>query len=141
MTLQKTTHQHSTGRNKKINPTSFRYVFRLNEEENNQFLSLFEQSGMKVKAHFITSLLFNREIKVVKIDKSALDYYTKLTELYVQFRSVGVNYNQIVKILYRNFSEKKAAAYLYKLEKETTQLIAICKQILELSQQIEQKLR
>ena len=141
MTLQKTTHKHSTGRNKKINPASFRYVFRLNEEENNQFLSLFEQSGMKVKAHFITSLLFNREIKVVKIDKSALDYYTKLTELYVQFRSVGVNYNQIVKILYRNFSEKKAAAYLYKLEKETTQLIAICKQILELSQQMEQKLR
>lgn len=141
MTLQKTTHKHSTGRNKKINPASFRYVFRLNEEENNQFLSLFEQSGMKVKAHFITSLLFNREIKVVKIDKSALDYYTKLTELYTQFRSVGVNYNQIVKILYRNFSEKKAAAYLYKLEKETTQLIAICKQILELSQQMEQKLR
>ena len=141
MTLQKTTHKHSTGRNKKINPASFRYVFRLNEEENNQFLSLFERSGMKVKAHFITSLLFNREIKVVKIDKSALDYYTKLTELYVQFRSVGVNYNQIVKILYRNFSEKKAAAYLYKLEKETTQLIAICKQILELSQQMEQKLR
>ena len=141
MTLQKTTHKRSTGRNKKINPTSFRYVFRLNEEENNQFLSLFEQSGMKIKAHFITSLLFNREIKVVKIDKSALDYYTKLTELYVQFRSVGVNYNQIVKILYRNFSEKKAAAYLYKLEKETTQLIAICKQILELSQQIEQKLK
>ena len=120
MTLQKTTQKHSTGRNKKINPASFRYVFRLNEEENNQFLSLFEQSGMKVKAHFITSLLFNREIKVVKIDKSALDYYTKLTELYAQFRSVGVNYNQIVKILYRNFSEKKAAAYLYKLEKETT---------------------
>ena len=141
MTLQKTTHKRSTGRNKKINPASFRYVFRLNEEENNQFLSLFEQSGMKIKAHFITSLLFNREIKVVKIDKSALDYYTKLTELYVQFRSVGVNYNQIVKILYRNFSEKKAAAYLYKLEKETTQLIAICKQILELSQQIEQKLK
>ena len=48
---------------------------------------------------------------------------------------------QIVKILYRNFSEKKAVAYLYKLEKETTQLIAICKQILELSQQMEQKLR
>ncbi|WP_371262641.1 hypothetical protein [Porphyromonas gingivalis] len=44
-------------------------------------------------------------------------------------------------MLYRNFSEKKAVAYLYKLEKETTQLIAICKQILELSQQMEQKLR
>ncbi len=34
MTLQKTTHKHSTDRNKKINPASFRYVFRLNEKEN-----------------------------------------------------------------------------------------------------------
>jgi hypothetical protein len=70
----------------------------LNEEENSPFLSLFEQSGMKVNVHFTTSLLFNREIKVVKIDKSALDYYAKLTELYAQFRLVGVSYNQIVKI-------------------------------------------
>ena len=53
---------------------------------------------MKVNVHFTTSLLFNREIKVVKIDKSALDYYAKLTELYAQFRLVGVSYNQIVKI-------------------------------------------
>ena len=129
------------GRVPKIDKAIYRYTISFNQVEHTRFLSLFEQSGMKVKAHFITSLLFNREIKVVKIDKSALDYYTKLTELYAQFRSVGVNYNQIVKILYRNFSEKKAAAYLYKLEKETTQLIAICKQILELSQQMEQKLR
>ena len=129
------------GRVPKIDKAIYRYTISFNQVEHTRFLSLFEQSGMKVKAHFITSLLFNREIKVVKIDKSALDYYTKLTELYAQFRSVGVNYNQIVKILYRNFSEKKAAAYLYKLEKETTQMIAICKQILELSQQIEQKLR
>ena len=33
MTLQKTTHKHSIGRNKKIDPASFRYVFRLNEDE------------------------------------------------------------------------------------------------------------
>ena len=70
----------------------------MNEEENSQFLSLFEQLGMKVNVHFTTSLLFNREIKVVKIDKSALDYYdVKLTKLYVQFRLVGVNYNPITK--------------------------------------------
>ena len=50
-----------------------------------------------------------------------MDFYIKLTELYGQFRAVGVNYNQIVKILYRNFSEKKAAAYLFKLEQQTAQ--------------------
>ncbi|NDV85044.1 MobA protein, partial [Bacteroides sp. 51] len=33
------------------------------------------------------------------------------------FRSVGTNYNQVVKELHSNFSEKKALALLYKLEK------------------------
>ena len=93
---------------------------------------------MKVKAHFITLVLFSKEIKSVKIDKSVMDFYIKLTELYGQFRAVGVNYNQIVKILYRNFSEKKAAAYLFKLEQQTAQMVAICKEIMALSQQLEQ---
>lgn len=62
----KNTHYHrNKGRNKKLNPITHRYVFRLNDEENAQFLSLFEQSGMKIKAHFITSVLFNREIRSV----------------------------------------------------------------------------
>ncbi len=124
------------GRNKKLNPTTHRYVFRLNDEDNTRFLSLFEQSGMKVKAHFITSVLFSREIKSVKIDKSTTDFYIKLTELYGQFRAVGVNYNQIVKILYRNFSEKKAAAYLFKLEKQTAQMVAICKEIMAIAEKL-----
>jgi hypothetical protein len=34
----------------------------------------------------------------------------RLTSFHSQFRSIGVNYNQIVKLLYKNFSEKKAAA-------------------------------
>lgn len=95
------------GRPEKLNPCKHRYVFRLNDEENAKFLSLFEQSGMEYKARFIISVLFNREIKTVKIDKTAIDFYTKLTELNAQFRKIGVNYNQIVKILYRHFSEKK----------------------------------
>ncbi|CEN45580.1 conserved hypothetical protein [Capnocytophaga canis] len=131
-------HKQHNGRHKKLNPTTHRYVFRLNDEDNAKFLSLFEQSGMKIKAHFITSLLFSKEIKSVKIDKSVMDFHIKLTELYGQFRAVGVNYNQIVKILYRNFSEKKAAAYLFKLEKQTAQMVAICKEIMAISQQLEQ---
>ncbi|AEK23164.1 MULTISPECIES: conjugal transfer protein MobA [Capnocytophaga] len=133
-------HKQHNGRHKKLNPTTHRYVFRLNDEDNAKFLSLFEQSGMKVKAHFITSVLFSKEIKSVKIDKSVMDFYIKLTELYGQFRTLGVNYNQIVKILYRNFSEKKAAAYLFKLEQQTAQMVAICKEIMALSQQLEQHL-
>ena len=112
MNTKNTKHNQNNGRNKKLNPTIHRYVFWLNDEDNAKFLSLFEQSGMKVKPHFITSVLFSKEIKSVKIDKSVMDFYIKLTEFYGQFWAAGVNYNQIAKILYRNFFEKKAAAYL-----------------------------
>jgi len=129
--------KHKGGRNLKKNPSIHRYVFRLTDEENAKFLSLFEASGADNKAHFVTSILFEKPIKTVKIDMAAMDYYMRLTTLYGQFRSVGVNYNQIVKLLYRNFSEKKAAAYLFKLEKQTAELAKLCREITQLTEEFE----
>jgi hypothetical protein len=128
-----------SGRNPKKDPAIFRYSISLNAEENARFLSLFEQSGMNVMAHFITACIFQKTIKTIKVDKATMDYYMRLTTLYGQFRSVGVNYNQIVKLLYRNFSQKKAAAYLYKLEKHTTEMAGLCQQIIKLTGEFETK--
>lgn len=127
------------GRKPKQDPARHRYSISLNDKENDRFLSLFEQSGMKVMAHFITACLFERTIKTVKIDMNAVEYHTRLTNLYGQFRSIGVNYNQIVKILYRNFSEKKAAAYLFKLENQTAELAELCRKIVALTLEFEKK--
>ncbi|WP_145328004.1 conjugal transfer protein MobA [Sphingobacterium siyangense] len=131
--------QKNVGRKPKINPSTHRHVFRLTNEENAKLLSLFEASGMNNKAKFIITLIFNRELKMVKIDKDALDYHSKLSALFSQFRAVGVNYNQIVKVLYRNFSEKKAAAYLFKLEKQTAEMALLCQQVIKLTQEFEAK--
>ena len=98
MTTEKTI-QNSGGRKSKEDPAVFRYYIRFNETEHNEFLSRFEPSGMKVKAHFITSCIFNRELKVVKIDKAAMDYYMRLTTFYSQFRAIGTNYNQVTKAI------------------------------------------
>jgi hypothetical protein len=76
---------------------------------------------------------------VVKTDLTTLEYVTKLTSFYAQFRSVGVNYNQVVKELHTNFSEKKALALLYKLEKATIELVEIGKKITELSEEFKQR--
>lgn len=127
------------GRNPKKDPAVFRYSISLSAEENARFLSLFEQSGINAMAHFITACIFQKTIKTVKIDKAAMDYYMRLTTLYGQFRAVGVNYNQVVKLLYRNFSEKKAAAYLYKLEKQTAEMAALCQKIIRLTEEFEAK--
>ena len=131
--------QNKGGRTPKSDPSIHRHVFRLNDDENAQLLSLFETSGMINKAKFIIAAVFGKEIKTIKIDKASMDYYMRLTSFYSQFRSVGVNYNQIVKLLYRHFSEKKAGAFLYKLEKQTTELAVLCQKVIQLTEEFEQK--
>jgi len=127
------------GRIPKSDPSIHRHVFRLTDEENSKLLSLFEASGMPNKAKFIISLLFDKEMKSVKIDKGTVDFYMRLTSFYSQFRSIGVNYNQVVKLLYRHFSEKKASAFLYKLEKETIEMAVLCQKIVEITNEFEVK--
>jgi hypothetical protein len=133
------TNPNKGGRHPKKDPAIFRYSISLNAEENARFLSLFEQSGMNVMAHFITACVFHKTIKTIKVDKATMDYYMRLTTLFGQFRAVGVNYNQIVKVLYHNFSEKKASAYLYKLEKQTAEMVGLCQKIIQLTEEFEAK--
>ncbi|MFV8339555.1 conjugal transfer protein MobA [Flavobacterium sp. LB3P21] len=129
--------QNKGGRTLKSDPSIHRHVFRLTDKENTILLSLFEASGMSNKAKFIITVLFGREIKTVKIDKAVLDFYMRLTSFHSQFRSIGVNYNQVVKLLYSHFSEKKAAAYLYKLEKQTAEMAVLCQKIIQLTEEFE----
>ncbi|MDR0429592.1 MAG: hypothetical protein LBH58_03830 [Tannerellaceae bacterium] len=123
------TRKRKVGRLPKKDPAVFRYTISLNAVQHDKFLSLFEQSRQKVKAHFITACIFGKPVKVVQIDKGMQDYYMRLTTFYGQFRAIGTNYNQIVKALKSNFSEKKAMALLYKLEKATIELVELQRKI------------
>ena len=132
-------YQRLGGRKPKANPVVIRYSVSMTEAEHNAFLTQFEQSGMKVKAHFIASCIFDREIKVVKIDKAAMDYYMRLTTFHSQFRAIGTNYNQVTKAIKTAFTEKKALAFLYKLEQTTKELVAIYKKVVALTNDFEHK--
>lgn len=135
----KNSKRRKSGRIPKNDPAKRRHVFYLNQADEARFLSLFEQSGMDVMAHFITSCIFDKPIKVIKIDKGIQDYYMRLTTFFGQFRAIGVNYNQLVKSLNSNFSEKKALAFLYKLEQATIELAQLNRQIITLTNEFEQK--
>ena len=111
------------GRPALADPAKHRHVLYLNDRENARFLSQWEQSGVTSKSRFIAARLF----------KSAVEYFARLTEFYAQFRAVAVNYNQVVKALHSNFSEKKALAFLYKLEKATTELAVLNRQVIDLT--------
>lgn len=135
----RTKKRRTVGRKPKKNPAKYRYTVNLNEEENDKFKLLFEQSGLENISRFIHHTLFGKEIKVVKIDKAAMDYYVRLTNFYRQFQAIGNNYNQTVKALKTNFSEKRALSMLYKLEKTTIELIVLSKQIVVLTKEFEEK--
>ena len=104
-----------------------------------RFLTLYEQSGVPNRAVFIKARVFDETFRVIKVDRSLLDYYQKLTTLYGQFRSVGVNYNQVVVALKSNFTEKKAYAMLAQLEKLTLELAAIGGEIVQLTREFQEK--
>jgi hypothetical protein len=131
--------QNRGGRPSKADPCRHRHAFVLNDEDQAKFLALFDESGLKNRAHFITSCIFNRQLKVVRIDRAAMDYYMRLTTFHSQFRAVGTNYNQLTKALKSTFTEKKALAFLYRLEKATMELVAIHRQILDLTKEFEEK--
>lgn len=126
------------GRKPKLDPRTHRYSLNLDDVENAKFLAFYDQSGYKVKAHFIKNCIFGKSFKVLRIDKSKVDYYIQLSQLYSQFRSLGGNYNQVVKELHSNFSEKKALALLYRLEQCTLELIKTNEMIVLLSRRFEQ---
>jgi hypothetical protein len=128
------------GRKPKADPCRHRYAIYMNDTENVHFLSMCENAGMQDKSRFIKSFLFQKELKVVKIDKAAMDYYMRLTTFHSQYRAIGVNYNQAVKTLKTTFTEKKALAFLYKLENATRNLIIINQKIIELTEEFERKL-
>ena len=128
-----------TGRKPKIDPAVHRYSFNLNDEDNAKFLALFDQSGMKITAHFITACIFQKTVKTVKIDMDAIEYHAGLTQFFGQFRGIATNYNQLVKLLNANFSEKKASAYLFKLEKQTKEMKELLLKVLILTDEFEKK--
>lgn len=131
--------QNRMGRTPKKDPAVFRYTVRFTAKEHARFLTMYEESGVYAKAAFIKARVFDQVFKVLKVDKTRLDYYTKLSSFHSQFRAVGVNYNQTVKELKSHFSEKKAMALLYKLEKQTAELAALSRQIIALTQKFQEE--
>lgn len=127
------------GRPPKDDPATHRLTVNLTDTQHARFLSMFEQSGVASLSAFIAARIFGDEFRIVKTDASALEFVAKLTALYGQIRSVGVNYNQVVKHLHAAFGEKKALSLLYKLEQETIELSRVGREVLVLCEDFKVK--
>ena len=128
------------GRNPKLDPAVFRYTVLFETRQELQPLPLHvREVGVYAKSVFLKAHFFGQPFKVLKVDKTLVDYYTKLSDFHAQFRAIGTNYNQVVKELRLHFSEKKAMALLYKLEQQTVELVKLSRRIVELSREMQEK--
>lgn len=127
------------GRPPKINPAAYRYVVRFDAAENGVFLTLFEKSGATNKAAFIKNVILGKPFKVFIVDENTRVFIDKLSSFNAQYRTIGIEYNTMVKTLRENFTEKKAMKALYKLEQLTIELVKLNREIVALAKDFDER--
>jgi hypothetical protein len=127
------------GRKPKADKQMYRHMIRLNNKDNEKFLSLFRQSGARSKSQFIADCIFNNPVKIIQVNKSAIDFAMQLSQFFAQFRAIKTNYNQVFQTLVRNLGEEKARSMMKIVEKPTLDFILMRNRIEELTIQIRKK--
>ncbi|NDV97336.1 hypothetical protein D0T84_20890 [Dysgonomonas sp. 521] len=127
------------GRKPKADKQTYRHMIRLNNKDNERFLSLFHKSGHKSKSRFIADCVLNNPVKIVSIDKSAMDFAILLSQFFAQFRVIKTNYNQSFQVLIRNLGEEKARLIMNIIEKATLDFILLQSRIEDLYTQIRER--
>ncbi|MCD7794650.1 MAG: mobilization protein [Alistipes sp.] len=113
---------------------SYKYSFRLNEEQNIRFNELLSKAGLEHnRSRFIIKRLFAEEFVVVRRDPSKTQFIARLNDFYFQFQKLGNNYNQIVKAVNAHFSNIAIPKQIAALEQRTRELKALSIEILNLA--------
>ena len=77
---------------KKLRTPSYKYSFRLNEEQNIRFNELLCKAGLEHnRSRFIVKRIFAEEFVVIKRDPSKVQFIARLNDFYFQFQKLGNN--------------------------------------------------
>ena len=137
------TNRKQTNRNaRKPETASYKYFFRLNEEQHIRFNELLTKAGSEHnRSRFIVKRLFAEEFVVVRRDPSKVQFVARLNDFYFQFQKLGNSYNQIVKVINAHFSNVAIPHQIAVLEQRTRELKALSIEILNLAKQAKEWLR
>lgn len=112
------------GKRDETKPRSYKYSFRLNEEQNLQFGRMLTEAGSEEnRSRFIVGRIFGKEFVVVRRDPSKTEFVARLNDFYYQFQRIGNNYNQVVKAINTHFSSATITRQIAVLEQRTCELI------------------
>lgn len=110
-----------------------------NPKDQQKVIELFHKSGAKSKSDFVRGCILGGKFKVITVDKSAVDYYRKLSELIAENHRIGVLYNQTVRAINSYHSVKTAQILLEKLEKISGQIITLQQKAIQLTEQFDSR--
>ena len=96
-------------------------------------IDLYNKSGAISKSDFVRARILGESFKVITVDKSAVEYYRKLSELTTQVHRIGINYNQVVRLMHLYTAEKSVKALLQELILLTKELTVLQKQTVSLT--------
>ena len=88
-------------------------------------IDLYNKSGAVSKSDFVRARILGESFKVITVDKSAVEYYRKLSELTAQVHRIGTNYNQVVRLMHLYKAEKSVKALLQELIQLTKELTTL----------------
>ena len=110
-----------------------------NPKDQQRAIDLFHKSGAETKSDFVRGRILGESFKVITVDKSAVEYYRKLSELTVQIHKIGVLYNQTVRAINSYHSVKTAQLLLEKLENLSLQIIMLQQKTIQLTEQFDRR--
>ena len=121
--------EHHSERKRAEKPRWDNWHVRLpNPKDQQRAIDLFLRSGAETKSDFVRGRILGESFKVITVDKSAVEYYRKLSELTAQIHKIGVLYNQTVCAINSYHSVKTTQILLEKLEKHSAQIIVLQEQ-------------
>ena len=110
-----------------------------NLKDQQRAIDLFHKSGAETKSDFVRGRILGESFKVITVDKSAVEYYRKLSELTAQIHKIGVLYNQTVRAINSYHSVKTAQLLLEKLENLSLQIITLQQKTIQLTEQFDRR--
>ncbi|GAB6961102.1 conjugal transfer protein MobA [Prevotella aurantiaca JCM 15754] len=133
MNMNKDT-EHRSERKKVEKPRWDNWHVRLpNLKDQQKAIDLFQRSGAETKSDFVRGRILGDSFKIITVDKSAVEYYRKLSELTAQIHKIGVLYNQVVRAINAYHSVKTAQIMLEKLERLSAQIIELQQKTIDLT--------
>lgn len=82
-------------------------------------------------ADFLADCLLNKPLKIVEVNKTAIDFVMLLSSFFVQFRAVKNNFNQAYHSLVATFGEEKALEMIQIVAQSTREFGLLKKRIEE----------